>query len=80
MSQEGNLSLVNLKTLFRRSDLSFIKLGQWSIKLRVNTLSIEAIICTVRRGSYKFQDTFLKILRLSEFRICLDCSIQLLQK
>ena len=32
VSQEGNLSLVNLKTLFRRSDLSFIKSGQWSIK------------------------------------------------
>ena len=32
MSQEGNLSLVNLETLFRRSDLSFIKLVQWKKK------------------------------------------------
>ena len=30
MSQEGNLSLVDLEVLLRRSDLSFIKLGQWS--------------------------------------------------
>ena len=30
VSQEGNLSLVNLELLFRRNDLSFIKLGQWS--------------------------------------------------
>ena len=32
VSQEGNLSLVNLETLFRRSDLSFIKLVQWKKK------------------------------------------------
>ena len=32
VSQEGNLSLVNLETLFRRNDLSLIKLGQWSEK------------------------------------------------
>ena len=25
-----------------------------------NTLGIEAIICTIRRGSYKFRDTFLQ--------------------
>ena len=32
VSQEGDLPLVNLETLLRRSDLSFIKLGQWSKK------------------------------------------------
>ena len=32
MSQEGNLYLVNPETLFRRSDLSFIKFEQWSKK------------------------------------------------
>ena len=35
-----------------------------------NTLSIEAITCTVRRGSFKFQDTFCK--NISEFRIDLS--------
>ena len=37
-----------------------------------NTLNIEVIICTVRRGSYKFQTTFLKNHRLSELRIDLS--------
>ena len=36
-----------------------------------NNVNIEAIICTVKRGSY-IQDTFLKILKLSEFRIDLS--------
>ena len=36
-----------------------------------NTLNIEAIISTVRIGSY-IQDTFLKKLKLSEFRIDLS--------
>ena len=43
-----------------------------------NTLGIEAILCTVRRGSFSI--LFQKLLNLSEFPICLDCSIQLLQK
>ena len=28
-----------------------------------NTVGIEAIICTVTRGSYKFQDTFFKYIQ-----------------
>ena len=39
MSQEGNLSLVSLETLFRRRDVSFIKLGQWSKKWQVVSMS-----------------------------------------
>ena len=35
VSQEGNLSFVNLETLFRRSDLSFINLIQWCKKWQV---------------------------------------------
>ena len=40
-----------------------------------NTVSIEAIIFTFRRGSYKFEDTFYQILRLFEFQINLYRSI-----
>ena len=39
VSQESNLSLVNLETLFRRSEFSFIKLGQWSKKWQVVLIS-----------------------------------------
>ena len=37
-----------------------------------NTLGIEAVICTVEKGSFKFQDIFFKTLRLSEFLIDLS--------
>ena len=39
VSEEGNLSLVNPETLFRRSDLSFIKLGKRSKKWQVVSMS-----------------------------------------
>ena len=39
MSREGNLSLVNLETLFRGSDLLIMKLRQWSKKLQIASLS-----------------------------------------
>ena len=39
VSQESNLSLVNLETLFRRSEFLFIKLGQWSKKWQVVLIS-----------------------------------------
>ena len=32
VSEEGNLSLVNLEIFFRRSDFSFIKLTEWGKK------------------------------------------------
>ena len=46
-----------------------------------DSLSVKAIACAARWGSYKLHDTFLNMLRLSEFeKINQDCSTQLLQK
>ena len=47
VSQEGNFSLVNLEALFRRSDLTFRKLGEWSKKMtgffNVETATVDCI-------------------------------------
>ena len=110
MSQEDNWSLVNLETLLRRGDLSFIKLGQRSKKWQAVSMSkpqlqiglsesrkpclnlwsrrwlkpsrnlVRCLIPLVLKQLYvvlgedlkNFRILFIKILKLSEFRIDLS--------